>query len=134
MITPMRTPGALTRELGLMPVHSLEFPICSLSSYAPTIRTADITFLGGKEDGEVVPEGKLKVGQTAILAFGTVMPRGDILVGVHPGLLRAGVVGNPVILPGSRTTREHFYIIVEAKRAINLLELPWHVSVAGLAG
>ena len=126
----MRSPGVVRSRLGLIVEGDLQFPVCSLSSCAPKIKASSFNYLGGKNDGERVPDGKLTPGQGAIVSFGTVQPQSDIIVGVNPALLGIASVGNPVILQGARTERYAFFITVEAKKAVNLSELDWHVSVA----
>lgn len=132
MQADMRTPGSIARNLGLMPEPGTTFPTCSLASRAPKIKAVKFTYLSGKDEGELVKDGKLTPGQTAVVHFGSIMPRGDILVGLNPALLGVAVVGNPVLIPGTKTERSQLIITVEAKKAINLAELDYHICVSCL--
>jgi len=125
----IRSPGVVRARLGLISEGELTFPICSLASCAPKIKASSIVYHGGKNHGEAVPGGKLTQGQTALITFGTVQPASDIIVGVNPDLLLDANVGNPGILPGARTERYPFFIVVEARKVIVLEDLSWFVSV-----
>lgn len=98
-----------------------------LHSRFALLRAGQMRYLGGKQDGEVVPVGKVAPGQTVVLSFGHVKLSCDCMVGVSPSLLGVAGVGSPGLLP--RGYEGELFVTLQAVKGLALDELEHHVTM-----